>query len=73
MSHLVDEMLSLAAYDAHKWQINKVPTQLDTLLLDAYETYEILAKEQHIHLGISLPDFALPDCLCDRFRTQRSR
>lgn len=65
MSHLVDEMLSLANSDAHSWNMKRVPTQMDTLVLNAYEKYEILAKEQNISLTISLPEDSPPDCVCD--------
>lgn len=65
MSHLVDEMLTLANSDAHSWNMKRVPTQLDTLVLNVYENYEVLAKEQNISLTISLPEDSLPDCACD--------
>ncbi|MDD3339773.1 MAG: HAMP domain-containing sensor histidine kinase [Lachnospiraceae bacterium] len=68
MSSLVGEMLTLANSDAHTWQIKKVPTQLDTLVLDTYEKYELLAADRHIRLSVNLPDTDLPDCLCDSAR-----
>ncbi|MDD2978484.1 MAG: HAMP domain-containing sensor histidine kinase [Hespellia sp.] len=65
MSRLVHEMLTLASSDANSWNVKKVPTQLDTLLLDTYEKYELLARSQQIHLAVELPEEQLPECLCD--------
>ncbi|MDD3278049.1 MAG: HAMP domain-containing sensor histidine kinase [Lachnospiraceae bacterium] len=68
MAALVNEMLTLANSDAHTWKIKKVPTQLDTLLLDTYEKYEILSARHQIHLSVELPESELPNCLCDSVR-----
>ncbi|SHJ84850.1 sensor histidine kinase [Hespellia stercorisuis] len=71
MARLVDEMLTLAGSDAHNWQIKKVPTQLDTLILDTYEKYELLARSQHIRLSVNLPEVPLPECNCDGGRIEQ--
>lgn len=66
MNRLVRDMLQLANMDAQAPALHLQPTPLDTLLLDACEKYEPLAVERGIRLTVSLPDDALPDCLCDR-------
>ena len=68
MSHLIEDMLSLANADNHTWQIHQTSAALDTLLLEAYEKYEPMAKEKNISLGITLPEDAVPPCLCDPSR-----
>lgn len=72
MNHLVQDMLQLANMDARAPRLNLRPTPLDTLLLDTCEKYEPLAAEKGIRLTVSLPDGALPDCICDRERILQS-
>ncbi|HCT92241.1 MAG TPA: hypothetical protein DF613_12815 [Lachnospiraceae bacterium] len=72
MNHLVQDMLQLAGMDVQTPRLHLQPTPLDTLLLDACEKYEPLAAKKDIRLTVSLPDDALPDCLCDRERILQS-
>lgn len=68
MARLINDMLCLANADNHSWSFHTAPCELDTLLLENYEKYELLAQERRLHLGISLPDESLPPCLCDASR-----
>ncbi len=71
MSRLVDDMLLLSSADAHVWTIQKVPLELDTLLLETCEAFESLATEKNIRLTAELPETLFPPCLCDRERIRQ--
>lgn len=68
MSRLITDMLTLAKADSLVWSINKVPVDLDTLLLNSYESFESLTQEKNIDLRIILPDESIPPCHCDADR-----
>lgn len=65
MSTLIDHMLLLSRSDNQHFSIHKKPVELDTLLINAYETFEPLVKEKLIHFSIDLPQSTLPPCNCD--------
>lgn len=65
MSTLIDHMLLLSRSDNQHFSIHKKPVELDTLLINAYETFEPLVKEKFILFSIDLPQSALPPCNCD--------
>lgn len=64
MSTLINDMLILSESDQHL-TIQKKEVELDTLLMNAYEAFEPLAKEKSIFLSVALPDDSLPLCICD--------
>lgn len=68
MARLVGDLLSLASADNHSWSIRLLPEDADTLLLNAYEAFEPLAKEKGQKLFISLPEDSLKPCVCDKER-----
>lgn len=68
MSRLVTDMLTLAQSDNHTWSFHIKETELDTVLLNAYEAFKPLANEKKISLFIELPEEELPRCLCDQER-----
>lgn len=68
MSELIDDMLTLSASDNHCFSIQKKPVELDTLLINAYEAFEPLAKEKSLSLSVDLPENILPLCICDSDR-----
>lgn len=68
MSLLINDMLTLSSSDSQCFSIQKKPTELDTLLMNSYESFEPLAKEKQLSLSIKLPDNALPLCICDSDR-----
>ncbi len=70
MSRLINDMLLLSQADARAFPIRLQPVECDTLLLNSFESFEPMAKEKNISFAISLPQAALPPCLCDaeRFR-----
>lgn len=65
VSSLVTDMLTLSQSDSHRFPVRKEPTELDTLLMNAYEAFGPLAQEKSIRLTITLPDEALPLCSID--------
>lgn len=68
MSRLLEDMLTLSSSDTNQFSINKSPVELDTLLLDAYEIFEPMAKSKNQKLHINLPEELLPSCSCDKER-----
>lgn len=68
MSRLIDDMLLLTRTDQNHWTIQPEPVELDTLLLNTFETFEPMAAEHSIHFTVELPDDAVPLCICDRER-----
>ena len=65
MSALVSDMLTLSGSDSHHFSIKLQAIELDTLLMNSYEAFELLAKEKSISLSIHLPEDALPLCNAD--------
>lgn len=71
MSRLIDDMLTLSGTDSSRFTIHRNEAELDTLLLSAYEKFESLAKEKYISLKITLPEDAIPPCMCDKERIEQ--
>lgn len=65
VSALVNDMLTLTQSDNHYFTISPQPIELDTLLMNSYETFEPLARDKDIALSIHLPREALPACPAD--------
>lgn len=65
MSRLVNDMLLLANGDNQSYSVQLKETEADTLLLNCYEAFEMMAKEKKISLSILLPDTRMPLCKCD--------
>lgn len=68
MSALLENLLVLAKTSDPSYKLTIEWTELDTLLLNTYETFVPLASEQHTTLSVSLPDTAIPPCPCDAVR-----
>lgn len=71
LSTLADDLLLLNRTDTGRFNLNKKPTELDTLLLNTCESFEPLAKEHHIDIQIELPEESIPNCVCDGERIQQ--
>ncbi len=65
MSRLVNDMLLLANGDNQSYSVQLKETEADTLLLNCYEAFEIMAKKKKIDFSILLPDTRMPLCKCD--------
>ena len=68
MARLIDELLLLANADAQKLSLNAGAVDVDTVLTELYENYEVLAKKSGQILTLSLPDDALPMIRGDKHR-----
>lgn len=68
MSKLINDMLILASANNKSWSINFNDEEIDTLLLNTYENYELIAKEKNIKFYIELPQEEIPKYKCDKDR-----
>lgn len=61
MSRLVDDMLFLASADAKSWSLLSLEkVDMDTLLIDLYESFRPACRERGITLRLDLPQQSLP-------------
>ncbi len=65
MSRLIQDMLLLASADAGTWSLELRPVDIDTLLLETYEAFLPLCRQNNIHLLLDLPADPLPQVLAD--------
>ncbi len=65
---LVNDMLILTQVSGRFLSVKMSETDLDTLLLNCYEEFLPLAKENGLKLFIELPEQTIPSCLCDAGR-----
>ncbi len=68
MRRLLEDLLILSSHDSGTLSIQKSSVWLDTLLLNAYEAFEPMAKVNHIRMSVTLPDDTVPPCNCDKER-----
>ena len=68
MNNLIDDMLTLAHSDMNKFSIERKSTELDTLCLNAYESFEPLCRQNELSLSLVLPDAPIARCNCDSDR-----
>lgn len=68
MDRLINDMLLLASTKSHSWTLNMNYENLDTILLDVYESFDILASSKGFNLEIDLPDIDIPKYKCDKER-----
>lgn len=72
ISTLADDLLLLNRSDTGKLLLDRQPTELDTLLLDTYESFLPLAREHKLALTVHLPDNSIPCCNCDAERIRQT-
>lgn len=72
MKRLLEEMLLLAGTDNHTFFLEKTEVELDTLLLNSAEAFEMMAREKGLTLSAKLPENVLPLCLCDKTRIKQA-
>ncbi|MCI8326692.1 MAG: HAMP domain-containing histidine kinase [Lachnospiraceae bacterium] len=68
LSKLVEDMLTLTLSNTSGWSANLAPLDMDTLLLDLFESFEPICKEKGLSLSLSMTDEPLPVILGDRER-----
>ena len=71
MSRLVDDMLFLASADAKSWSLHMEKVDMDTLLIDLYESFLPVCREHEITLRLELPQLALPSVAGDPQRIRQ--
>lgn len=71
MSRLIDDMLTLASADAKTWSLHMEELDMDTLLIDLFETFEPFCREKNISLHLELPDHSLPKIWGDQERIRQ--
>lgn len=71
MSRLIGDMLLLASADAQTWSIHIEETDLDTLLIDTYESFLPSCREKNLELHLELPDTTLPKIRADKERLRQ--
>ena len=71
MSRLISDMLLLASTDAQTWSIHIEETDLDTLLIDTYESFLPACREKGMELHLELPDDTLPKIQSDSERLKQ--
>lgn len=72
MSRLVDDLLILASADAQTWSFQKEKVEIETAVMNTYETYEQMAKKKNQKLLLELPDYPLPEIQGDRQRMEQA-
>ncbi len=68
MSNLINDMLLLASANANSWSINLNEEEIDTIVIDSYEYFEIMAKEKSINFVLDIEDTIFPRYICDKER-----
>ena len=71
LSTLADDLLLLNRTDNGRLALQIAPIELDTLLLNCFESFEPFVREHHLTFQIALPKEAIPNCPCDGKRIQQ--
>lgn len=71
MSRLISDLLTLAGTDSDTFSLQKKQCEMDTLLLNTFEVFEVLAHEKGYSLSVSLPDRKIPSVSCDKDRIRQ--
>lgn len=72
MKGLISDLLLLARSDAHQWQIHLDKLEVDSLLIELYDSFYPLYQDKHIHFSLDLPDDLLPPVLGDGNRIKQA-
>lgn len=68
MSSLINDLLTLSSSDDQNFPVHPDAVELDTLVLNTYEAFEPLAKDNGLTLSAVVPDSAVPPCTADQER-----
>ena len=71
MSRLIDDMLLLASADAKTWSLHMEEVDMDTFLINLFETFQPTCREKNISFHLELPDNPLPKIWADQERIQQ--
>ncbi len=68
MARLIQDLLLLSSIDAGNWMFHKSKIDVDTLLINLYEKYEIICQKKAIDLQIRMPEECFPPLFSDEDR-----
>lgn len=68
MARLIQDLLLLSSIDAGNWMFHKSPINMDTLLINLYEKFEIICQKKSIDLQIRMPEECFPPLFSDEDR-----
>lgn len=68
MTHLVNDMLTLASLDTKNWSAAFETLDPNTLVIELYERYEPLCLESGVPFHLTLPDEMIPAVIGDKER-----
>lgn len=68
MARLIHDLLLLSSIDAGNWIFHKSKTNVDTLLINLYEKFEIICNQKSIDLQIRMPEECFPPLYTDKDR-----
>lgn len=68
MARLIQDLLLLSSIDAGNWVFHKSKINVDTLLINLYEKFEIICHKKSIDLQIEMPEECLPPLFSDEDR-----
>lgn len=71
MARLIDDMLLLACMDTKTWQIKSEPIEIDTLLVETYEVFLPLFRQNQLSLLLDLQEEELPMIYGDKDRLKQ--
>lgn len=71
MSSMLEQLLTLSRADSHSLPLQMETTDLQTLLLETYESFLPLTAESGHHLAVRLPETEIPLCTCDPVRIRQ--
>lgn len=68
MARLIQDLLLLSSIDAGNWAFHKTKIDIDTLLINLYDKFEIICHKKSIDLQIKMPEECFPPLLSDEGR-----
>ena len=68
MARLIQDLLLLSSIDAGNWMFHKSKINVDTLLINLYEKFEIICQKRAIALQIKMPEECFPPLFSDEDR-----
>lgn len=71
MSAMLEQLLTLSRADSHGLALQIEKTDLQTLLLETYESFRMLAAQSSHRLAVTLPTDEIPLCECDSIRIRQ--
>lgn len=71
MSRLVSDLLLLASTDAGSWSLDVMSVDMDTILINTYDTWLPLCRDAGLTLHLELPDDPLPAICGDPARLEQ--